>query len=48
MGVNKTLENGEASMAEKFKANFGNHGSNKKRHTTAWMRRTMSLEMNMS
>ena len=33
--ANKALGNQEASMAEKFKANLRNHGTNKKRQTTA-------------
>lgn len=33
--ANKALENQEASVADKLKANLGNHGTNKKRQTTA-------------
>ena len=33
--VNKALENQEASMTEKLKSRLGNHGTNKKRQTTA-------------
>ena len=39
--TNKALGNREASMAEKFRANLANNGTNKKRQTTA-------LEMGMS
>ena len=46
--VYKALQNQEASMAEKLKANLGNHGANKKRQTTALMWPTRSLEMGMS
>ena len=46
--VYKALKNQEASMAEKLKANLGNHGVNKKRQTTALMWPTRSLEMGMS
>ena len=46
--ANKALENQEASVADKLKANLGNHGTNKKRQTTALDVTNKSMKMGMS
>ena len=46
--ANKALENQEASVADKLKANLGNHGINKKRQTTALDVTNKSMKMSMS
>ena len=46
--ANKALENQEASVADKLKANLGNHGTNKKRQTTALDVMNKSMKMGMS